>query len=272
MIIKKIYENKIIQFCAKSLNVNSTLISLNNKSYIIDSLLFPKDSKSILEYLNSHKIFLNFIINTHFHSDHCYGNKIIKMNNTKIIGHELFQSTIDSEKQMVKGKSKITKKKIATPDITFKDSFQLDENIHIIYTPGHSADSCSVFIPNQKIVIVGDLVINSIDEKYALPYFYWGDLDEMITSFEKILALDVDQIIPGHGKIVRKDKIISDLKYLKNLSLISKQLYANKQLEKLRTLPVSLFTENQNLKIWNGQIHTFNVDWIMNKYFNKNFT
>ena len=60
---------------------------------------------------------------------------------------------------------------------------------------GHTGGDTVVYLPKEKIVATGDLVVGS------LPFMYMGDgfVNEWPDTMEKILQLDFDTIIPGHG-------------------------------------------------------------------------
>ena len=252
---------KIAIFRAKSLNVNATLVKKKN-NYLIDTLLFPRDSKNILKYTEMNKIDIDYIINSHYHSDHCYGNKILKSEKTHIIGNQNYQHTIDSERQLINSKSsrKISKKNITSPDITFDQNYFIKNELEILHTRGHSPDSCSIHFPAEKIIIVGDLVINSLDEKYALPYFYWDNIFDMIKSLEMILHLKIEKIVPGHGKVTSKEKIKTDLEYLYNFIYLFEEYKKKDNLSEFSKIPVETFLANKSLIIWNKDIHKFNVE------------
>ena len=62
----------------------------------------------------------------------------------------------------------------------------------VILTPGHSNDSLCLFCEGEGILFVGDspIVIRTRDNTYE---------DAFIASLERIAALNVKAIYPGHG-------------------------------------------------------------------------
>jgi glyoxylase-like metal-dependent hydrolase (beta-lactamase superfamily II) len=53
-----------------------------------------------------------------------------------------------------------------------------------------------VYLPKEKIAIVGDLVVSPI------PYIYDGYSTEWVQTMQNLSRLDADTIVPGHGAII----------------------------------------------------------------------
>ncbi|MBV9957231.1 MAG: MBL fold metallo-hydrolase [Acidobacteria bacterium] len=60
---------------------------------------------------------------------------------------------------------------------------------------GNTAGDTVIFLPKEKIVIVGDLL------DHPVPYFYGGFPLELAATLQRIAQLDAQTIIPGHGDI-----------------------------------------------------------------------
>lgn len=61
---------------------------------------------------------------------------------------------------------------------------------------GNTAGDAVVYLPKEKIVIAGDLVV------YPIPYIYDGYPVEWIQTMQNLGQLDADTIVPGHGPIM----------------------------------------------------------------------
>ncbi len=102
------------------------------------------------------------------------------------------------------------------PDLTLKTSLTLfrgDREIQLRYLGrGHTGGDVVVFLPKERIVFTGDLL---------LPFLaYMGDAfaDEWPATLDKLKDMDFDIIAPGHGGIIRdKDHIDHFQAYLKDL-------------------------------------------------------
>ena len=63
--------------------------------------------------------------------------------------------------------------------------------------PGHTVGDLVVHLPEERILISGDVVA------YPVPYFFAGWPHELIHVLEAIDAMDLRAIVPGHGPVLR---------------------------------------------------------------------
>lgn len=263
MLYCEINNDKYCIFKGNNMKENSILVIKKNYILLVDSLLVPKDVKKIISYLQSKDIHLKYIINTHFHSDHCHGNRFFQVKS--IIGHKDFQATIDSERRLIKSKRPdISKDNIRKPNVLVNKRMMFDDAL-ILHTPGHTNDSLSIYFPDERTAVVGDLVLDSGNKKYALPYFFWGNINQMISSLQIIISLNPKVIIPGHGNPVCTEKLKIDLAYLQNLSNKIDDLHGKGDLDKLASIDVYEFLPKSISQLWNKQIHDFNLANILKK-------
>ncbi|MCF7911332.1 MAG: MBL fold metallo-hydrolase [Candidatus Cloacimonetes bacterium] len=210
---------RIVIIRAKTLDVNAYLILQKDHTIAIDSLLLPRDSQELANIAASYGKPVKYLINTHFHSDHCLGNHFLKQPQTTQINQEDYWNTIVREKAMINPKrhKPVEQRKLTKPEITFKDEYLLDD-ILLLSTPGHSPDSICIYLPAEKTLISGDTILNTCSGRYSLPYFFWGSANDLIASLQKLLTLDINTIYSGHGfPLIKTDKITSDLTYLQSL-------------------------------------------------------
>jgi len=79
---------------------------------------------------------------------------------------------------------------------------------------GHTGGDTVVYLPKEKIVATGDLVVGS------LPFMYMGDgfVNEWPDTMEKLLQVDFETIVPGHGDPFKdKDRVRKYQSYLRDL-------------------------------------------------------
>jgi len=96
-------------------------------------------------------------------------------------------------------KDKALGTKISIPDIGFKDKYQIKlggENIELLMLgPAHSAGDISVWLPEQKLVIAGDIAFHQrmlfIDDH--------TDTAGWVETWDKFEELGAEVVIPGHG-------------------------------------------------------------------------
>ena len=148
----------------------------NNDSIIVDP---SWNLEIIFEYLKKNSLSNKYILNTHSHFDHIFGNEQVKgITGAKVIQHKL--SPLEKDIEIDDGEI-----------IEFGDS-----KIKIIHTPGHSKDSICLII-DDKVMITGDTVFVGSCGRLDLP---GGNPYEMFNSiYGKLVNLDGNlTILPGH--------------------------------------------------------------------------
>lgn len=90
--------------------------------------------------------------------------------------------------------------KFQSATLTFDHDFSIDlgnREVQVKFLGrGNTNGDAVVYLPKEKIVITGDLVV------YPIPYFYDGYPVEWIQALQNLAALDADTIAPGHGPIL----------------------------------------------------------------------
>jgi glyoxylase-like metal-dependent hydrolase (beta-lactamase superfamily II) len=89
--------------------------------------------------------------------------------------------------------------KVVMPDETFEDEKTLElggQRIEIRWLgPAHSPGDISVWLPDQKLVIAGDVAFH----ERLLPVFEHTDTAGWIDTWDAFEALGAEIVIPGHG-------------------------------------------------------------------------
>ncbi|MDW7740077.1 MAG: MBL fold metallo-hydrolase [Bacillota bacterium] len=135
---------------------------------------------------------INYLINTHCHFDHSGGNALLKELNPhlQLMSHPAGQEFIESPEAQnsvrpVPSYRDLVKDGVKVDRLLAEgDLIDIGTPLEIIYTPGHSRDSISVYLPKEKLVIVGDAIPLSGD----LPIY--EDLNALKESLNKIGKLD----------------------------------------------------------------------------------
>jgi hydroxyacylglutathione hydrolase len=90
-------------------------------------------------------------------------------------------------------------------DVPLTDDMEImigDESFHVLFTPGHSIGSLCCYSKKKKMLFSGDTVFaNGGFGRYDFP---GGDFQLLLHSLERLAALDISQLYPGHGPIVER--------------------------------------------------------------------
>jgi glyoxylase-like metal-dependent hydrolase (beta-lactamase superfamily II) len=73
----------------------------------------------------------------------------------------------------------------------------------VVETPGHTPSHVCLYQPERRLLIAGDLVARQF-----VPYFDYGwsedPVAEYLASLDAVAALEVDLVLPGHGRPLRE--------------------------------------------------------------------
>jgi cyclase len=87
-----------------------------------------------------------------------------------------------------------------SPTLTFVDKLDIDignREVQVRYLGrGNTAGDAIVYLPKEKIIVAGDLLVHPI------PYTYDGYPSEWAQTLHKMGELDATTIVPGHGPIL----------------------------------------------------------------------
>ncbi len=72
-----------------------------------------------------------------------------------------------------------------------------DFEFEVIYTPGHTDDSITIFFPKEKVMFAGDFIFKNSIGRTDLPS---GNYEEMLKSISKIKEYPNVIIYPGHDE------------------------------------------------------------------------
>ena len=199
-------------FVFNAFSVNSYLIYNDQKEcLLIDAACNSENEFDDLEaYIESNNLKLVALANTHGHMDHLSGLKYFKEKyNVPFYLAEEDEFFIDS------AVSHATLfgfqiEQPPHPDRYLKEGEILElgkERIELLKVPGHSPGSIVFHIPDQAILITGDVLFSGSIGRTDLPGGNFTELIEGIKS--KLLVLDDKTVIyPGHGpsSLISKEK------------------------------------------------------------------
>jgi cyclase len=187
---------------------------------LIDTLATPEETLLIREFVE-HELSLQvrYVINTHYHADHTWGNCYFP--GATIISHALCREFMHERgfpalEAAKKQNTSLRQVKIVLPHLTFENgelSLRVGKkNLILSQALGHSSDSISVLVEEDRILFAGDAFM-------PLPYIVDGNIDELAASIKKIGRMGLENIVQGHGDIVLRGEIEAAVK--ENLAYLS---------------------------------------------------
>jgi glyoxylase-like metal-dependent hydrolase (beta-lactamase superfamily II) len=85
---------------------------------------------------------------------------------------------------------------------TLKDNQNIEQDVVVVNTPGHTKGHISLYIPGERTVIANDAIVIEGGELDIANPGYTLDMNQAIKSVEKIRDLKPDKLICYHGGIM----------------------------------------------------------------------
>lgn len=131
---------------------------------------------------------LKFILLTHTHRDHSPGSSaLVAATGARILGCPPLANDPSQDRDTI-------------IDEILTDQQQwlgLGWPLHVVATPGHVENHLCFYCPHEGWLITGDHLIQGSTVVIIPPH---GRLADYLASLEKLLALAIKVILPGHGK------------------------------------------------------------------------
>ena len=159
---------------------------------------------------------LTYILLTHGHFDHIDGTAELKENfGGSIVISKTDEAAFSDSTLSLSGEFGSFSKYPEKADITVSDGDELQFGEHIIRvisTPGHTSGSVCYLI--SDIIFTGDTLFKS---SCGRTDFKTGDLDEMLSSLQKLVSLEGDYTVyPGHMGFSTLEKERNHNPYIKS--------------------------------------------------------
>lgn len=139
---------------------------------------------------------IKYLLNTHHHGDHASGNVTIRQMGIDIIAHKNIRANFLRIKQP------------GEPNIVFADQAAVylgGVEVQLFYLGrGHTNGDTVIYFPDLKTVHTGDLIIDGMP---VIDYDGGGSAIEFVKTIDNLLKMDFDTMIPGHGRVMKKDDV-----------------------------------------------------------------
>lgn len=160
----------------------------------------PIENEQLLAYVNEHKLKVRYIINTHPHIDHIYGNAfcVSEYPDATLLMHKagmaIYERTADY--CIAFGFPPVD-----CPRPTLVDEGRIislgNQQWEFLYSPGHCEGSICLYNSVEHVLFSGDVLFKGSIGRSDLPT---GNHAILQQSLKRLFSLDADTIVyPGHG-------------------------------------------------------------------------
>lgn len=175
---------------------------------------------------------VDVLVNTHANGDHTFGNQLLggarivasaataaEMRETPpsgLAGLKASAAELGRTGEFLVecfGEFEFEGIELRAPDETFVGELSLtvgDKDVQLLEVgPAHTRGDTLVVVPGDRVVFSGDILFNA-----SHPVVWAGPIGNWIEACDRILALDVEVVVPGHGELAGKHEVEELKEYL----------------------------------------------------------
>ncbi|MEC3854112.1 MBL fold metallo-hydrolase [Paenarthrobacter ureafaciens] len=210
---------------------NAGLVTGSGESLLVDTLFDVALTREMLDGMSSltRDQPIRTVVNSHSNGDHWYGNELLA-------GCEIIASRATAEEMATAGPDLIrgllgqdgatgefarhifkpfdfTNIQPTVATRTFEDELTLNvggTEVQVINLgPAHTEGDSVVFVPSERVLYTGDLLFIG-----GTPISWAGPISNWVAACDRMIVLEPEFVVPGHGPVVETAGILQMRDYL----------------------------------------------------------
>src|SRR5712692_1998264 len=205
---------------------NAGIVTDGEASLLIDTLFDLKLTRDMLDTMRKSipaAAHIHMVVNTHANGDHCWGNELVAEAQiissartaeemTTAISPTMLATLLKRAPELGQlgeflshafGPFDFDNITLTLPTKTFEGELILrvgDKEVQLIEVgPAHTLGDTLVYIPADRLIFTADILFIG-----GHPIIWAGPTSNWLRACDRILAMDVETIVPGHGPITDK--------------------------------------------------------------------
>lgn len=174
-------------------------------AFAVDAGMYEESERLAFDrFLRQRKLTLQFLINTHLHLDHVFGNRFVaETYRVPVYYHKADEFLLPQMKEQgaLFGIPVEDRHSVPLSEAAFTGEKTVDFSgyeIRLIPVPGHSPGSILLLLPEEELCFSGDLLFRGGVGRTDLPGGNTAQLKESLRKVKEILPPET-RILPGHG-------------------------------------------------------------------------
>jgi glyoxylase-like metal-dependent hydrolase (beta-lactamase superfamily II) len=224
---------------------NAGLVADGSSALLVDTLFDLRLTRAMLSAMRAAvpQAEIGTVVNTHANGDHCYGNQLLA--GARIIASEraatemehvppsvlagLMRSAgtmgeVGAYVQRIFGAFDFEGISLCLPTSTFSGSLSVPvgaTGVDLIELgPAHTLGDVVAVVPSRRALFAGDLLFIG-----GHPIVWAGPIANWVAALDRVLAMDVDVIVPGHGPVTDKAGVSEVRAYFVELVAAARPLF-----------------------------------------------
>ncbi|MCB9076329.1 MAG: MBL fold metallo-hydrolase [Anaerolineaceae bacterium] len=208
--LQEIAKNVFVEQEYEGANVGCILTEAG--AVVIDTPMVPEEARHWAKTVSELTDRVLYVFNTDHHRSHILGNQFF---NAPIMAHEAawkemanYKDTfIERTKNLFKKRTEVQKQldqiRIMKPELAFTGRlimYKGGREIHFVHFGGHTPATSGLFLPDERILFTGDLVV--VNEHPALGQC---NSEEWLAQLRWLRRQDFAVMVPGHGPLCNVD-------------------------------------------------------------------
>ncbi|MFF7335520.1 MBL fold metallo-hydrolase [Streptomyces sp. NPDC090306] len=166
----------------------------------------------------------DFVVNTHFHGDHTFGNgqfvpraTVVSAEGTRSDVAEAGLGLRHLWPDVEWGETPLT-----PPTLTFRDTLTLHgdggpRTELFDVGPAHTPNDVVAWVPERRVLFTGDVVWSGVT-----PYLLMGSITGSLKALQRLRALGATVVVPGHGPVGGPELIDATAAYVRRIQEIAR--------------------------------------------------
>jgi cyclase len=221
---------------------NNIWILFDDYVVVIDAN-FPKEAADVIAAIKKTTDKpIRYVLDTHHHGDHSYGNLVFGQAGASIIAQTNCARLlrVNGPREFAEagrgptGRKDVAGSALKVPNVVFDDKLVLDDGkqrVEFLFLGhAHTSGDAFAYLPRQKLLCTGDACVNG-----AFNYLGNSDTASWIRALDRAQQLDVKIVLPGHGPLAGKGLLEKQKRYFVELRRqVAQAIQADKSLEEIQ--------------------------------------